>query len=337
MDVRFLYRLLVLMIFLLRFSNSFCISDKYRISYLSVQDGLSQNEITSIAQDGYGFMWFGTRGGLNRYDGYQFKHFKPSGEDLNSIPNPSIENIYFTSDNDLLIGLKSGGFVKYDLSLERLNKLTTNNLDDLNRVISFFEDSEGNTWIGSWFNGCACVKQDTVFRYLNSGLVRSIVETEDGTIWIGTSNGLKYKRKDDVAFVTVLNKGITSITVDKQKNCLWLVGWNVDLTKIDYTTLETKNYSNKYLNGSKSYSVLNDSHGRLWVGTWGNGLYQFEKNKERFEKIDIVPVNPNSSIVNYNIVRSIYEDKVGDIWLGTHAGVIRVSESNNFKYFNSLK
>jgi hypothetical protein len=53
------------------------LDDRYLMSYFSVEDGMSQSEVTSIVQDKYGFMWFGTRGGLNRFDGYGFLQYKP--------------------------------------------------------------------------------------------------------------------------------------------------------------------------------------------------------------------------------------------------------------------
>ena len=63
-------------------------------NFLTVEDGLSHNEVTSIVQDEDGFIWIGTRGGLNRYDGYEFKIYNQVPGDSNSHVNPSIESLF---------------------------------------------------------------------------------------------------------------------------------------------------------------------------------------------------------------------------------------------------
>ena len=63
-------------------------------NFLTVEDGLSHNEVTSIVQDEDGFIWIGTRGGLNRYDGYEFKIYNQVPGDSNSLVNPSIESLF---------------------------------------------------------------------------------------------------------------------------------------------------------------------------------------------------------------------------------------------------
>jgi ligand-binding sensor domain-containing protein len=93
-----------------------------RFERLSVEDGLSQNSISAIEQGGRGFMWFGTYDGLNRYDGYQFKHFSHDPNDNQSLSNNIVRVIYTDSDNRLWIGTRnwlnrmdrqSGQFTRY--------------------------------------------------------------------------------------------------------------------------------------------------------------------------------------------------------------------------------
>jgi hypothetical protein len=76
-------------------------------TYYTVQDGLSQNEVTAIIKDKHGFLWFGTRGGLNRYDGNEFVHYKPTYQ-TNSLTNPSIETLYSDKAGNIWIGTKGG-------------------------------------------------------------------------------------------------------------------------------------------------------------------------------------------------------------------------------------
>src|SRR5687768_17221189 len=56
-----------------------------RFDHIGIEDGLSQSSVQVIFQDSQGFLWFGTQDGLNRYDGYTFKIFKPDPDELGSL------------------------------------------------------------------------------------------------------------------------------------------------------------------------------------------------------------------------------------------------------------
>ena len=81
---------------------------------LSLEDGLSQSVVNVILQDRRGFLWFGTQDGLNRYDGYNFKVYKPNPEDPNSLSDGWIELLYEDSDGYLWIGTYQGGLNMYN-------------------------------------------------------------------------------------------------------------------------------------------------------------------------------------------------------------------------------
>ncbi|MCF6358981.1 MAG: hypothetical protein L3J54_14370, partial [Draconibacterium sp.] len=126
--------------------------------FLTVEEGLSHNEVTSIVQDNDGFIWIGTRGGLNRYDGYDFKVYNQIPGDSNSLVNPSIESLFVDSKGNIWIGTKSGGVSKYNPVTGIFKNMVAdynhvNNILPDNRVLSFFEDKKGRIWIGTWRNG----------------------------------------------------------------------------------------------------------------------------------------------------------------------------------------
>ncbi|MCK7520427.1 MAG: hypothetical protein MZV64_23440 [Ignavibacteriales bacterium] len=67
-----------------------------------------------IFQDSIGFLWFGTEDGLNRYDGYNFKTFKPDPDAINSLSDRFITSITEDRDGYLWIGTRQGGLNRYD-------------------------------------------------------------------------------------------------------------------------------------------------------------------------------------------------------------------------------
>lgn len=320
------------------------IEKDYLKKYYSVADGLSQSEVTSIVQDKYGFIWLGTRGGLNRFDGYDFVQFKPQPGNHKGLSNPSIEALHADREGDIWIGTKSGGVGLYNtLSNEFVEK------DSLfsqlpNRIIAFYEDRDGNYWIGTWDDGVYKYEPEEgiVKRYIENTRVRSIIQTQDGTVWFGSASGLRYKRPLEEEVLTFnLRPGFSEITEmleNPKDSSLWLVGWNVGLRKFDYNTFEhvVYDFAGKDTQNMNCYSLERDNNGRLWVGTWGSGLYCREEGAEKFEKVLPIGGGSDSRIRELDIILDILEDNAGDIWVGTDGGgVVRLSSCRQFNTLTS--
>ena len=75
--------------------------NRLHIDHLTLEDGLSQNQVLAIVQDKKGFMWFGTQDGLNRYDGYKFTVFRHDAHDPNSLPSSFIYGLCEDADGYL--------------------------------------------------------------------------------------------------------------------------------------------------------------------------------------------------------------------------------------------
>src|SRR6266702_6438019 len=93
---------------------AFCQTANLKFTHLSIEGGLSQSNVTCILQDSHGFMWFGTRDGLNKYDGYKFTVFKNTEGDSKSISNNFITSLIEDKKGDLWIGTWGGGLNKLD-------------------------------------------------------------------------------------------------------------------------------------------------------------------------------------------------------------------------------
>jgi ligand-binding sensor domain-containing protein len=109
-------------VFLLSTFPSYSQPLDYAIEHLTIDQGLPQNEVTSIIQDQKGFIWFGTRGGLARYDGFSMKLFQYEPGVANSLSNNSIETLFEASDGKIWIGTKSGGLNCFDPFSEELKQ-----------------------------------------------------------------------------------------------------------------------------------------------------------------------------------------------------------------------
>src|SRR6185295_9360786 len=102
-------------------TSFFAMAQKQSIRFqrLGIEQGLSQSNVVCILQDSRGFMWFGTRDGLNKYDGYEFTIYKNKAEDKNSISNNYIQSIKEGKNGCLWIATRGGGLNRYDRQKNR--------------------------------------------------------------------------------------------------------------------------------------------------------------------------------------------------------------------------
>ena len=298
-------------------------------SFISISDELVNNEVTSIIQDKNGFMWFGTRGGLQRFDGYEMKLLKNDFGKGSNLLSQSIEVLQSGKQNNIWIGTKSGGLSGYDLKTGRIsNYINTNpNTTGFNAdyILSILDTDSEKLFIGTWKGFQYFNKTTGEFKIINSvWKTFDIQSDENGGYWLATNSGLKHinqKLVNDVSYNFGINGiNITSIVKDKANNCLWLGTWDQGLFQFDLTTKEFKNYRHQRdnttsLSSNNTYRILLDSKGTLWVGTWGGGLNRFDRRTETFEKIHL---NIPGLYTNDNqIILTILEDPSGLLWIGT--------------------
>jgi ligand-binding sensor domain-containing protein len=169
---------------------------KLRFNHFSLTDGLSYADVRAIAQDGQGFMWFGTwLGGLNRYDGYTFKVYKHNDQDDRSLGCDSIWALYVDRAGDLWVGTEAG-LDRYDRDTDSLVHYRHQAGDPTGlpayEVRTFYEDESGVLWVGS-AAGLSRFDRTTgrFYTYRDSTIlgsidVRSICpDKTTGLLWIG--------------------------------------------------------------------------------------------------------------------------------------------------------
>lgn len=123
--------------------------EHYYFKNLSVQNGLSQNTVNAILQDKQGFMWFGTKDGLNRYDGLSFRKFKHDDRTRRSIGNNFITALYEDSKGDIWVGTDVGLYIynpEKD-SFRHFAELSAENTKIEHTVTAISGDNKGCVWV----------------------------------------------------------------------------------------------------------------------------------------------------------------------------------------------
>ncbi|HEX9513979.1 MAG TPA: two-component regulator propeller domain-containing protein [Puia sp.] len=333
------YPILVLFIGVILYSGPLFSQPKLLFRHISNEQGLSNSTIEVIFQDSQGFLWFGTRDGLNRYDGQEIEIYKNDKGDTASLSDNYIRAIYEDGEHQLWIGTING--------LNRLNrakntfsrfKHQSDNPNSLssNLVTCVKEDRDGNLWIGTYGGINLLDKKNgrfTVFRHsadntnsLEDDRVNAIYEDKSGNLWIGTESGLQLFDKKDRHFTHLQGNAIKVIQEDRQGN-LWLGTEDRGLELFDplQKTVTPFRHSDKdptSLGNDLIKSLLTDKKGNLWVGSINGGLNLFNPAKNSF--FNYLDEPGNTSSLSQRTLSALFEDRQGNLWIGTHRGGINV-------------
>lgn len=311
----------------------------YHFKKIQVDGGLSENTIYCILQDSKGFMWFGTKDGLNRYDGSNFRIFRHAASNPFSLGNNFIRAIAEGDNNHLYIGTDDGLYIMDAIheAFVKVNNSTEDGTKLLSAINALYIDKDKKLWIGTMHQGIfvydpskKLLKKIELSKYnLGSNATWTIYGDRSGTIWIGTRLGLlRYNPPMDILdpveglFKPTENSDyeILSILEDKKGN-LWLGTWSDGIWHYNRHTEEI----NSYLGAkSKPYyithvrTIFQYTDNSLLIGS-DDGLYLFDQIKREAKRIDIPQMRYSMSDQN---IYSMAQDREGGIWLGTYFGGI---------------
>ena len=179
--------------------------EHYYFKNLSVQNGLSQNTVNAILQDKQGFMWFGTKDGLNRYDGLSFRQFKHDGRSQRSIGNNFITALYEDAEGNIWVGTDVGLYIYYpeNDSFRHFEELSAEETKIEHTVTAIVGDDQRCVWIAVESQGLFCYDLEKEklqnftlknFPFISTN-VQSFVFDNSGTLWIGCyGDGLFYSK-----------------------------------------------------------------------------------------------------------------------------------------------
>jgi diguanylate cyclase (GGDEF)-like protein len=271
-----------------------------RFARLSLEQGLSQNNINAILQDRNGLMWFGTQDGLNRFDGYRFVTFKHDPHVPESLSNDWIWALHEDREGTLWIGTDGGG---------------------LNRL-----DADSET-----FTALRSSKDDP--KSLSSDRVRALLEARNGVLWVGTDGaGLNRFDRATQTFVRFRHdpKNPDSLSSDRirglledRSGLLWIATDGGGLNRLDPATGRVQRYRHdpadpRSLSHDRVRTVLEDRDGAIWAATYQGGLNRLERGG-RFERFQHDAARPGT--LADDRLRALYQDRSGTLWVGSDAGL----------------
>jgi len=329
--------------FLFIFLSVHCFSQSslYRLKNITTVNGLSQSSVIAIHQDLKGQMWFGTRDGLNRYDGSTISVFRNNPKDSLSICNNDILSIEGDKSGNLWVGTYNGLNCYNPVSNVFKHYFHGNSANTLcNNTIWNIKEINNEIWIAT-AGGLSIFNKSTQkftsvshnsknSSSLSNNFVLSIYKTKKGAIWVGTAKGLcqLISRKGDSfvfkEFFTSNNERLYVQDIKEDKN------GNLCVATKQHGLLKLDSKSNKLIPFSQNLtdsdvrSIDFDKNDVAWVGTY-EGLFTIQNSGNVIKVYN----NPDKKL-SFGKIKSVFTDRKGSVWIGSYYnGISFWDESNN--------
>lgn len=324
-----LLTLLLVLLHLSAIPNNY---SSYSFLHITGDNGLSQSHVKAILKDSYGFMWFGTKNGLNRYDGTSILQLD-CDDYVAKKGNHNISALFEDKDKKLWVGTDRGVYL-YDMMLDTFTALDDKaesgaSLD--NWVSNIVADSVGNIWV--------VIPDQGVFRYAGKKLYfYEIIDrnnfkketpdcihvTSKGEVWVGTwGAGLfRYDTAKDKFEQYKADKDNNSLTALSINSICESDGWLIMAIQngriMKYHPRQNILRSLDLADVSHTFVRNVSMHGdEIWAGTH-EGVYIINEKKGTVVHLKSNLIEPFS--LSDNIIYTMYEDDEGGMWLGTMFG-----------------
>lgn len=250
--------------------------DDYRYRNITMNDGLAANTVRNIVQDPYGFMWFGTDNGLCRYDGTQVQSYRITELGMNQYISALL-----TTEDAIYVGTEKGVF-RLSLSAQQFDRLP---LEISSAVTSLSLDKGGDLWVSTMENG--------VWHY-----------------GIKTGQARQYRLK-------VANNAAAQVLIDNTNQIWTITNWGTPaIERLNRLHDRFEPVMTKYDGNSGGLRMLQTRDGRIWIGTWEDGLLLMHGDG-RLEQV----LNPTLARVGQHI-HTLHERADDCISIGCDDGVI---------------
>ncbi len=314
----------------------------YYFRHYQVEDGLSNNTVLCGRQDKTGFLWFGTKDGLNRFDGYRFRRFNPQNPvSQHPITYNPITGLFVDQDGSMYVGA-DGGLYLYHANEERLSVL----IDSIRFVHNILADTRHNLWFIA--DGAIChfntvTKKMQRLPHPNHAYITSLDLDAEGNLWCATATGFVEKYNESTGSFIAYNvfshsKPVATGLLQKiliGGNKMYIGSYEQGIKEFD---LPSKTYKDLLIyNEDKTNVIVRDilqvSMNEYWFAT-ESGIFIWKTNTQTFTHLKKRFLDPYS--LSDNALYALCKDREGGVWAGSYFGGVNYwSAANTFfqKFF----
>jgi ligand-binding sensor domain-containing protein/signal transduction histidine kinase len=322
--------------------------------HVSVEQGLSQSSVHTIAQDKLGFLWMGTDAGLNRYDGYRFQVFHPDNSGR-SLAGDWIEQIVPDRHGYLWIAARNAGLTLLDpdtLAMVQIPISTQPGGLPARTVSAIVEDRDGTIWIGTETDGLFRVRKDWIppaeplfekIAFPRDGKptpkrISALLLDHQGVLWLASpERGLGRLTSDPDASSSTFDyypyepnqpttscPALVNTIAEDSFGKLWL-GGDDGLVIFDPASSQFRRWaSSQFKTGmGRVLHILRDTKDGLWVAGDGLGLFKALPRRHQSDSIqfDHFAHDPkDAGSLSRNGLQYVFEDTSGMLWVSAYQG-----------------
>jgi ligand-binding sensor domain-containing protein/signal transduction histidine kinase len=307
-----------------------------RMAMWNQQNGLLQDSILGIAQTPDGFLWIASEEGLVRFDGAEF--FVPGEFQQKPFLRRTAQCLWVDSAGELWMGSVAGVYCRAGKGRFRYFE----GKDGVPRanISAIAADDQGTIWLGTYQGGLLRQSDDRFIEYspaqgLRQQAIKRICCAKSGDLWVAASGGLYRLNKSNGTMRLIDAKdGLVgactgAVTIDLLDR-VW-VATNQGLFCIEGNTVSPVRLPRS--DNSEITALFTDSHGMIWVGSRVGGIWRFLPNP-KIGEAEFRPLLSLTAGRKTTLVSAFCEDDEGDIWIGSGAGLFRISDTR-FTLFNS--
>jgi len=281
--------------------------------------GLSNLSVSNIIEDRFGFIWFGTQVGLNRFDGNSTELIMKNPFEDDRLVHNLIQTMYYNGEeHQLIIGTYQGISI-YDIHHDSYENFTVeeNGLSNPVIIALAYDYEKDYLWAGT-MEGLNRIdlKDHSVKTYdIEGDVVRSLLLDSQNRLLIGTYEGLfEYDEESDRIMDLAVDTPTNFVMDIKEfdEGTITLGLWDGGVVELNRDNEITKSH---FFEDNRIYTVTKTRDDILWAGSWGGGLFAVVDN-------DILNFSPENSSypINNPVVYALLEDKSGSLWIGTNGG-----------------
>lgn len=297
--------------------------------HLNSTNGLPYPVAFSIEQDGEGYIWVATPGGLARWDGLRLTVFRHDENDEGSLPENIITHLHTDWQGRLWIASASGIISRFDAS----NRTFISYRDKgsgVGRVLDLASDDSGGVWIAGR-RGLARLDSKTGDWKIQDtsdgmplGEVTSLLIDRAGRVWAGSADGLMRKSKahqpfQRVARPTRTKVGKVTALFEDSQHVIWFGTGKGAVGTVDDEKGQLNFEPTLPLTGHQISAIIEVRPGVLWVSEFGNGIRELRTESFHTRHFQHIPALTAS--LGDNSVTGLLVDRSGVIWASTQAGV----------------